>query len=239
SGSKSGGVMRNTPSTPEKAFVRPSASAIDATATSQPISAHGRPLSESRTTPLTGSPAASRVRATMPPTLPVIPVMAYTLSVLSLGGITPNLRSNRLCFTCGDRRRDPRISSLPLSSANDPKRIVLLAGHGALPARVSVNRPGNESGQRKRHQRDAHPALYFIDLRPRCKCLLKARSKTCPRLSRKAHNPSIRTVSSAFWVPESSAREAKRCSRLGNLLQGVWHLFHPRPLVHMRCAVGT
>ena len=120
-------------------------------------------------------------------------------------------------------------SSLPLSSANDPKRIVLLAGHGALPARVSVNRPGNESGQRKRHQRDAHPALYFIDLRPRCKCLLKARSKTCPRLSRKAHNPSIRTVSSAFWVPESSAREAKGALASAIFFKASGTCFIPAP----------
>ena len=55
SGSKSGGVMRNTPSTPENAFVRPAASEIEAIATSQPLSAHGRPLSASRTTALTGS----------------------------------------------------------------------------------------------------------------------------------------------------------------------------------------
>ena len=51
SGSKSGGVMRNTPSTSENALVRPAASEIEATATSQPLSAHGRPLSASRTTP--------------------------------------------------------------------------------------------------------------------------------------------------------------------------------------------
>jgi hypothetical protein len=82
SGSKSGGVMRNSPSTPEKAFVRPSASAIDAIATSQPFSTHGLPLPASRTTALTGRPAASSAHATLPPTLPVIPVMAYTLSVL-------------------------------------------------------------------------------------------------------------------------------------------------------------
>ena len=98
SGSKSGGVMRNTPSTPENAFVRPAASEIEATATSQPFSAHGRPLSASRTTALTGSPAASRVRATMPPTLPVIPVMAYTLSVLSLGGNHPEPSQQQIVF---------------------------------------------------------------------------------------------------------------------------------------------
>jgi hypothetical protein len=74
--------MRNTPSTPENAFVRPSASVIDAIAISQPFSAHGRPLSTLRTTALTGRPAASRVRATMPPTLPVIPVTAYMICLL-------------------------------------------------------------------------------------------------------------------------------------------------------------
>ena len=79
SGSKSGGVMRNTPSTLENAQVRPAASEIEAIAISQPFSAHVRPLSASRTTALTGSPAANSTRATMPPTLPVIPVMAYTL----------------------------------------------------------------------------------------------------------------------------------------------------------------
>ena len=79
SGSKSGGVMRNTPSTSENALVRPAASEIEAIATSQPRRAHSRPLSASRTTARTGNPAAIRVRATMPPTLPVIPVMAYTL----------------------------------------------------------------------------------------------------------------------------------------------------------------
>jgi hypothetical protein len=82
SGSKSGGVMRNTPSVPENAFVRPSASGIDAIATSQPFAAQGLPLPSSRTTALTGRPAASSVRATTPPTLPVIPVMAYTMRVL-------------------------------------------------------------------------------------------------------------------------------------------------------------
>src|SRR6185437_15810871 len=84
SGSKSGGVMRNTPSTPENAFVRLSASAIDAIATSHPFSAHGRPLLASRTTALIGRPAASRVRATTPPTLPVIPVTAYMICLLPL-----------------------------------------------------------------------------------------------------------------------------------------------------------
>jgi len=88
---------------------------------------------------------------------------------------------------------------------------------------------GNECGQRKRHQRDAHPALYFIDLRPRCKCLLKARSKTCPRLSRKAHNPSIRTVSSAFWVPESSAREAKGALASAIFFKASGTCFIPAP----------
>ena len=37
SGSKSGGVMRNTLSAPENAFVRPAASEIEAIATSQPL----------------------------------------------------------------------------------------------------------------------------------------------------------------------------------------------------------
>src|SRR4029453_13730970 len=62
----------------------PSASAIDAIATSHPFSAHGRPLLASRTTALIGRPAASRVRATTPPTLPVIPVTAYMICLLPL-----------------------------------------------------------------------------------------------------------------------------------------------------------
>ena len=44
SGSKSGGVMRNTPSAPENAIVRPPASAIEAIATSQPFSPQGPTL---------------------------------------------------------------------------------------------------------------------------------------------------------------------------------------------------
>ena len=56
------------PSTPEKAFVRPSASSIDAMATSQFLLAHGLPLPASRTSALTGRPAASSVHATLPPT---------------------------------------------------------------------------------------------------------------------------------------------------------------------------
>jgi hypothetical protein len=52
-GSKSGGVMRNTPSTSRKAAARAAASSILAIATSQPSAAQGFPLSGSRTTALT------------------------------------------------------------------------------------------------------------------------------------------------------------------------------------------
>src|SRR4029077_14847833 len=69
-------------SAPENAFVRPTGSEIDAIATSQPFSTHGLPFPASRTTALIGRPAVRRVCATIPPTFPVIPVMAYIWSCL-------------------------------------------------------------------------------------------------------------------------------------------------------------
>ncbi len=77
--------MKNTPAVPAKARASAWASPISATATSQPSAAQGAPRAASRTTARTGRPAASSVRATSPPTLPVIPVTAYI--VLSSGSL--------------------------------------------------------------------------------------------------------------------------------------------------------
>src|SRR6476469_2128947 len=94
---------------------------------------------------------------------------------------------------------------------------------------------GNECGQRKRHQRDAHPALHFIDLRPRCKCLLKARSKTYTRLSRKAHNPSIRTVSSACGCPSHPPGRQKELSPRQSSSRRLAPVSSPPPRAYEVC----
>ena len=76
-GSNSDGGSMKTPSTCLKASARAAASSISARATSQPFPAHDRPFSASRTTARTDWSAARIVRASAPPTLPVIPVIAY------------------------------------------------------------------------------------------------------------------------------------------------------------------
>ena len=75
-GSKFEGISTNTPLTRVKAAVSAGASFISARATSQPRSFQATPLAASRTTARTDRPASSRVRATPPPTCPVIPVTA-------------------------------------------------------------------------------------------------------------------------------------------------------------------
>src|SRR5580692_1753994 len=83
-GSKIGGGSTKTPLQPEKARVSASPSSISAIATSQPRSDQDLPRSALRTTARTGWPALSKVRATPPPTLPVIPVMAYMTNMPQL-----------------------------------------------------------------------------------------------------------------------------------------------------------
>jgi hypothetical protein len=61
---------------PENAEVSASASEISARAISQPCLAQAAPLSALRTTARTDLPALSSVRATLPPTWPVMPVIA-------------------------------------------------------------------------------------------------------------------------------------------------------------------
>jgi hypothetical protein len=75
-GSKFGGTSAKTPAAPLNAAVRAAASLMSASTRSQPRAAQVSPLRVSRTTPRTGWPAARRLRATSPPTLPVIPVTA-------------------------------------------------------------------------------------------------------------------------------------------------------------------
>src|SRR5882672_6233931 len=62
---------------PANAFLRAEASFISARASSQPSAAHFSAFSMSRTMARTRLPAASKVRASSPPTFPVIPVIAY------------------------------------------------------------------------------------------------------------------------------------------------------------------
>ena len=67
------------PSTPLNADVSAAALLMSASTRSQPRFAQVSALPMSRTTPRTGWPAARRLRATSPPTLPVIPVTANTI----------------------------------------------------------------------------------------------------------------------------------------------------------------
>jgi hypothetical protein len=67
-GSKIGGMSTNTPSTPVMAALKLFASAISATATSQPRAAQTSPFSASRTMARTRLPESRRVLATTPPT---------------------------------------------------------------------------------------------------------------------------------------------------------------------------
>src|SRR3984893_9446471 len=76
-GSKFGGTSTKTPSAPLNAEASDVASAISACTISQPRSAQTSPLPTLRITARTGRPAARRLFATLPPTLPVIPVIAY------------------------------------------------------------------------------------------------------------------------------------------------------------------
>src|SRR6267142_514918 len=79
SGSNSEGGRIKTPAAPLKAEVRLAASSISARAMSQPRVLHSAALASSRRTARTGSFSVSRLRATAPPTLPVIPVIAYMM----------------------------------------------------------------------------------------------------------------------------------------------------------------
>src|SRR5579862_6531274 len=77
SGSKFGGTSTKTPSAPLNAEASDVASAISACTISQPRSAQTFALPMSRVTARTDRPAARRLLATLPPTLPVIPVIEY------------------------------------------------------------------------------------------------------------------------------------------------------------------
>src|SRR6202011_3871185 len=79
SGSNSEGSRMKTPAAPLKAEVRLAASSISARTTSQPRILHSAALASSRRMARTGSLSASRLRASAPPTLPVIPVIAYMM----------------------------------------------------------------------------------------------------------------------------------------------------------------
>src|SRR5215813_3162803 len=57
-------------------------SSISASASSQPSAAHSSPFFTSRTIARITWPAANNVQASSPPTLPVIPVIAYTIVLL-------------------------------------------------------------------------------------------------------------------------------------------------------------
>src|ERR1700704_5903816 len=78
-GSNSEGGRMKTPAAPLKAEVRLAASSISARATSQPNVLHSAALASSRRTARTGTLSARRLRASAPPTLPVIPVIAYMM----------------------------------------------------------------------------------------------------------------------------------------------------------------
>ena len=84
-GSKLDGSRTKTPSAPRKAAVSAAASSIAASAMSQPRAAQGAALPASRSTARTGHFTRSRLRATAPPTWPVIPVMAYMTILLEWG----------------------------------------------------------------------------------------------------------------------------------------------------------
>src|SRR5579859_6406052 len=85
SGSNSDGGRMKTPAAPLKAAARLAASSMSATAISQPWACHSVAFAASRSTARTFSWSASRPRARAPPTLPVIPVMAYIISLQSGG----------------------------------------------------------------------------------------------------------------------------------------------------------
>src|ERR1700722_644751 len=80
----------NTAVAPKNASVSADASSISARTTSHPCEAHASPFFSSRTTARTCWPAASKVCASAPPTLPVMPVIAYIVVL--------HLISCRACF---------------------------------------------------------------------------------------------------------------------------------------------
>src|ERR1700730_2098358 len=85
----------NTAVAPENAFASADASSISATATSHPREAHASPFLASRTTPRTGWPAASKVRASVPPTLPVMPVIVYIVILHFISLLSVHCRFRR------------------------------------------------------------------------------------------------------------------------------------------------
>jgi hypothetical protein len=87
----------NTAVAPPNAPDSADASSISATASSQPSASHSSPFFASRTIPRTGWWAASNVRASSPPTFPVMPVIAYNVV----------LQSNMLVCTVASRRERP------------------------------------------------------------------------------------------------------------------------------------
>ena len=85
SGSKSDGGRMKTPAAPLKAAARLAASSMSAKAISQPRPCHSAAFAWSRSTARTFRLSASRLRATAPPTLPVIPVIAYIITLQWVG----------------------------------------------------------------------------------------------------------------------------------------------------------
>src|SRR5256886_13171928 len=124
SGSKCGGGRMKTPVTFVNARVSASASSISAIATSQSRSDQNLPLSASRTTARTRWPADSNARAATPPTLPVIPVIAYMRSLLS------SICSRRPSAASRAIGRD-LCASAPRRSDARPVREVVFHGHDA------------------------------------------------------------------------------------------------------------
>ena len=105
-GSKFGGISTNTLSRSVKAAVSAAASLISAAMTWQPRDFHAAPFAASRTTARTLRPASKRVRATTPPTCPVIPVTACMFGRLEFGSalVRPGYELQWITVTARIRR---------------------------------------------------------------------------------------------------------------------------------------
>src|ERR1700761_2105914 len=101
--------------------MRPAASSTLATATSHPRADQDLPFSASRTTARTLCPCARRLRATAPPTLPVTPVIANMMELLS--GILSTWISD-VAFDCGDLRMNGILEMRKCMNQNFDDRIL-------------------------------------------------------------------------------------------------------------------
>src|SRR5579863_9990016 len=126
-GSKFAGTSTKTPAAPLNAAVSASASLMSASTSSHPSFAQASPLRVSRTTPRTGWPAARRLRATSPPTLPVIPVTA-NIVFLDPAAFNSDLRA---------RFHRPQVAIEPLQNLTDQVRARNQIGVTACILRVS------------------------------------------------------------------------------------------------------